>query len=139
MMLKYQTFKKFFTSSDYNKFTKEMLDAKIKEKGSVNKSDITHLIQNSDLNTKLTTLATKAELKTQQDKIVKLQIFDSTYFRDKSYFENDGTQKYLVFRPIYICYKKVGTSNRISTWKSKGLSNKSINLLFYLIVALPQH
>ena len=91
MTLKYQTFKKNFTSSDYNKFTKEILDAKIKEKGSVNKSDISHLVQNSDLNTKLTTLATKAELKTEQDKIVKLQIFDSTYFGDKSHFENDGT------------------------------------------------
>ena len=46
-------------------------------------------------------LATKAELKTEQDKVTKLQTFDSSYFRGKSHFEEDGTQIYLVFQPMY--------------------------------------
>ena len=38
---KYQTSrKKFFTTSGYNKFTNDIVDAKIKNKESVNKSDI---------------------------------------------------------------------------------------------------
>ena len=37
-------------------------------------------------------LATKAELKTEEDKIIKLQTFNSSYFCGKSHFENDGTQ-----------------------------------------------
>ena len=43
------------------------------------------------------TLATKAEIKAEQDKITKLQAFDSNYFCDKSYFEDEGTKNYLVF------------------------------------------
>ena len=35
--------KKYFTSAIYNKFTSETLDAKIKQKESVNKSDISDL------------------------------------------------------------------------------------------------
>ena len=44
---------------------------------------------------KIATLVTKAELKAKEDKIVKLQAFHSSYFRDKSYFQNDGNQNYL--------------------------------------------
>ena len=60
---------KYFTTSDYNKFAKEILHAKIKGKGVVDKSDIFYVVKNSDLNTKLTTLAVKAELKAEQDKM----------------------------------------------------------------------
>ena len=44
--------KKYFTIADYNKFMSERLDAKIKQKELVNKSDISNLVKNSDLNTK---------------------------------------------------------------------------------------
>ena len=32
--------------------------------------------------------------------IKKLQTFDSSYFRGKHYFEEDGTQNYLVLQPV---------------------------------------
>ena len=67
----------------------------------VTESDISGFINNSDLEKKITTQATKAELKSEQDKIKKLQPFDSSYFRSKSHFEDDETQNYLVFQPIY--------------------------------------
>ena len=41
-----------------------------------NESNIFSLIKNSDLNIKLATLATKAELKAKQNNIVKLQTHD---------------------------------------------------------------
>ena len=47
---------------------------------------------------KLATLATKAELKPEQRKIIKLQTFDSSYFCSKSYFEDNRTQNYFVFQ-----------------------------------------
>ena len=53
----------------------------INEKGFIEKSNISNLIKNSDLNTKLATLATKAELKAKQDKIVKLQTRDLRFSR----------------------------------------------------------
>ena len=37
------------------------------------------------------TLATKAKLKAEQNKIAKLQAFDSSYFRVKNHFEDDDT------------------------------------------------
>ena len=44
MMKNMRHCKKKFTSSDYNQFTSEMLDAKMKEKESINKSDISGFI-----------------------------------------------------------------------------------------------
>ena len=76
---------KYFTASDYSKFTNGKLDLKIKQKQLADKSDIAGFINNSDLNKKVATLATKAELKAEQEKIIKLQAFDSSYFRGKSY------------------------------------------------------
>ena len=48
---------KYFSTADYNKFTNK----KIKQKQLVNKSNIGVFINNSDLNKKVATLATKAE------------------------------------------------------------------------------
>ena len=67
MMQKYQTLKNIFTTSDYNKFTRDILDAMIKWKTLVDKSSIAEFINNAKLNKKVGTLATKGEL--QQSKI----------------------------------------------------------------------
>ena len=78
--------RKYFTTSDYNKFTREIIGAKIKEQGLVDKSNISNLVKNSNLNTKLAKLATKAELKVEQNKIVKVQTHDLNYFFGKYFF-----------------------------------------------------
>ena len=85
MMQKYQTLEinLLAKSIDYNSITSKSL---------VDKSAISEFINNSDLDRKLATLATKAELKDEQDKIIKFQAFDSSYFRGKSHFEEDGTK-----------------------------------------------
>ena len=74
------------TTSNYNKLSSDILHAKIKQKELVSKSDISNLVKISDLNTKLPTLATKADLKAEQDKIVQLQAFDSSIFHVKNVF-----------------------------------------------------
>ena len=43
----------------------------------------------------------------------------------KSHFEDDGTQNYLVFQPIYKYFITDNNSNILS-WESKGLSSESI-------------
>ena len=45
------------------------------------------------MNNKVAKLAAKARLKAKQDEIIKLRSFDSSYFRCKSHFEDDDTQK----------------------------------------------
>ena len=81
----------------------------------------------------------KTEVKAEQDKTVKLQAFDSTYFRGKSHFEDeethfedDETQNYLMFQPICGYFRKIGNSVHISVVKSKRLPDESINISFYI-------
>ena len=54
-----------------------------------------------------------------ENNIKKLQAFDSSYFRGKSHFEEDGVQKYLVFQPIRRYFKIIANTKYISSWKSK--------------------
>ena len=42
-----------------------------------------------------------------ENELKKQQKFDSAYFRGKSHFEEDGTQNYLVFQPIYRFFKSI--------------------------------
>ena len=78
----------------------DILDAKITRKELLNKSDISNLIKNSDLNTKLKTLTAKADLKAEQDEIKELQVFDSSYFHGKTFFffGDDGFQNMFVYQ-----------------------------------------
>ena len=55
----------------------------------------------------------------------KLKTFVSSYFIDKSHFEEDGTQNYLVFQSISK-YLQIDNSDYVSSWKSKGLSAENI-------------
>ena len=59
----------------------------------------------SSLNRKITANKTKHLL--VENEFKKLKTFDSSYFRGKSHFEEDGTQNYLVFQPMYRYFKRV--------------------------------
>ena len=81
MMLKYYTSRKrYFTTTDLNKFTSETLDAKIKQKQLVNKFDFSCLAKNYDLNTTITKLATKTDLKSEKHNIMEMQTHDLSFF-----------------------------------------------------------
>ena len=54
----------------------------------------------------------------------KLKIFDLGYFIEKSHFDEDDTQNYLVFQSVLEYFTL--NSNWITKWKSKGLSNESL-------------
>ena len=56
----------------------------------------------------------------------KLKTFDSSYFIGKSHFDEDGTQNYLVFKPLNKYFKLITNTDYVSSWKSKGLSSESI-------------
>ena len=65
-----------------------------------------------------------------ENELKKQKTFDSSYFRGKNYFEEDGMQNYLVFQPIYRYFKWIvglASGNYIYYWKSKGLSDERIN------------
>ena len=64
----------------------------------------------SDLNRKIDTNKTKHLV--IENEFKKLEEFDSSYFRGKSHFEDDGTQNWLVFQPIHRYFKAIIASNR---------------------------
>ena len=127
---------KHIITADYNKFTNDSVANRIKGEGLIYKSTIAGFIKKVDLNKKTATLATKAELKVEQNKITKLRSFDSSYFRGKSHFEEGGTQNYLLFQPVYIYVKKIGNTEHISAWKSKDCLMKVLSLLLHLMIVL---
>ena len=60
----------------------------------------------------------------------KLKTLDSSFFIGKSHFEEDGTQNYLVFQPMYKYFERIAgvdNSSYIYYWQSKGLSDEKIN------------
>ena len=58
-----------------------------------------------------------------ENEVKKLKIFDLSYFKGKNYFEgNDGAQNTLVFKTMQKHFNSSNV-NKISKWKSKGLSN----------------
>ena len=79
--------------------------------------DISTLIKKSDYNTKIIKL---------EKNMKKVQTFDSSYFRGKNYFDEDGTQSYLVFLPTSRYFRLIANTKYISSWKSKGLSDETI-------------
>ena len=81
----------------------------------------------SSLNRKITTNKSKHLL--AENELKMLKIFASSYFIGKSHFEEDGTQDYFVFQPMYRYFNQVsgaGSGNYIYFWKSKGLSDENI-------------
>ena len=59
------------------------------------------------------------------NELKKLKLVDLGYFIGKSHFQEDGTQNYLVFQ-LLNKYFKIGNSDYVLSWKSKGLSSESI-------------
>ena len=62
-----------------------------------------------------------------ENELNKLKTFDSSYFIDKSHFEEDGVQNVLVlFQLLNKHFKVITNTDYVSSWKSKGLSAESI-------------
>ena len=91
-----------------------------------------NLITKTDFDAKLSSLNRKITSNKTRDLLIenelkKLKTFDSSYFRGKSHFEDDGTQNWLVFQPIQRYFKTASANDsNILSWKSKGLSDESV-------------
>ena len=87
-----------------------------------------NLITKTDFDAKLSSLnrkitANKSKNLLVENELKKLKAFDLSYFIDKSHFEEDGTQNYLLFQSLNKYFKIITNSKHISEWKSKGLSD----------------
>ena len=128
---------KYIDTSEFNKLAVDVFNARIAQTNLVTKADFDAKL--SGLNKKVTQDETKHLL--DENELNKLKTFDSSYFIGKNHFEEDGTQNYLVFQPMYRYFKVFSITQYleyVSDWKSKGLSNESIKAIS-LIVVLIQH
>ena len=114
---------KYYTTPEFNTLAADVFDVRLAQANLVAKADF-----DVSLNRKITENKTKHLL--VENELKKLKTFDSSYFIGKSHFEEDGTQNYLVFQPMYRYFKRiagVGRGDYINYWKSKGLSDERIN------------
>ena len=66
----------------------------------------------------------------------KQKTFDLGYFRGKNYFEEDGTQNYLVFQPMYKYFKRIAV-DYILLWNLKDFLMQILQFLLHLIILHP--
>ena len=74
-----------------------------------------------------------------KNELKKLKTIDSSYFRGKSHFEEDGTQNYLVFQPMFKYFKiiaGVANGSHIYYWNLKDCLTKELILLKCFIMVL---
>ena len=113
---------KYITTPEFNTLATSVFNARLAQANLVTKTDFDNSV--SSLDSKIT--ANKTKKKSSENEFKKLKTFDSSYFRGKSHFEEDGTQNYLVFQPIGRYFKVVADTDYVSSWKSKGLSAETI-------------
>ena len=114
-----------YIATEFNLLAADVFNARLAQTNLTTKKDFG--VKLSSLNRKIT--ANKRKHWIVENELKKLKTFDSIYFRGKSHFEEDGTQSYLVFQPMYKYFKRVlgvGTGNYIYFWQSKGLSDEHI-------------
>ena len=128
---------KYITTPEFNKLAADAFNARLAQANLITKTDIDAKL--SSLNRKITKNKSKHLL--VENEFKKLKTFDLSYFTGKNYFENDGTQNYLVFQPIDN-YLNLSCLNLILTmvfFQNGNLKDCLIKLLNLLILALPQY
>ena len=116
----------YITTREINTLAADVFNARLAQANFVTKTDFDAKL--SSLNRKITSNKTRHLL--FENELKKLKTFDSIYSRCKSHFEEDGMQNYLVFQPMQRYFKRVatvGNNSYVYYWKSKGLSDETIN------------
>ena len=112
---------KYITTPEFNTLAADVFNARLKQGNLLKKTDFDALLSSFNIrvsaNTRETLLA--------KDELKKLKTLDLSYFIGKSHWEEDGAQNYLVFQWIHR-YFKIANRKYISSWKSKGLSDKTV-------------
>ena len=113
---------KYIDTQEFNKLAADVFNARLAQANLITKTDFDAKL--SRINRKIT--KNKTENVLVKNQLSKLKAFDSSYFIDKSHFEEDGTQNYLAFQPIVRYFKIIPNTNYVPSWKSIGLSAETI-------------
>ena len=114
---------KCITTPEINKLTAENFAARSAQANLITKTNFDAKL--SSLNRKITSNKTNHLL--IENELKKLKTLDLSYFIEKSHFDEDGAQNYFVFQSMIEYFTL--NSNWIPKWKSKGLSNESLEVI----------
>ena len=92
---------KYITTPEFNTLAASVFNARLAQANLITKTDFNAKL--SSLNRKIDSNKTKHLL--VENELKKLKTFDSGCSRYKNYFEEDGTQNYLVFQLTYKYFK----------------------------------
>ena len=88
---------KYINTPEFNKLAARGFIARLAQENLVAQTDFDNKLRSLNQNIN----SNKTKHFHVENELKKLQTFDSIYFRGKSHFEEDGTQNYLVFQPMY--------------------------------------
>ena len=117
---------KYITTPEFNILAPNVFNARLAQVIVITKTDFDAKLQS--LSKRITSNTTKHLL--VENELKKLQKFHSSYFRGESYFQEDGSQNYLIFQTMYRYFKRiagVGSGNYIYFWKTKSLSDENLD------------
>ena len=115
----------YINISEFNKLTAENFKARLVQANLVRKTGFCAKLKS--LNKKVNSNKTKRLL--VENELKELQTFGTGYFRGKNYFDDVGTQIFLLIQPMNKYFKKISNTENISSWESKGMFNEVINPL----------
>ena len=114
---------KYIDNSEFNTLAANVFNTRLSKANLITKTDFDAKL--SCLNRKIT--KNKSKYLLIENELNKLKTFDSIYFIGKSHFEEDDTQNYLVFQPMFRYFGLIPNTSNILSWQSKGLSNEKFN------------
>ena len=129
---------KYTDTSEFNKLAADVFHARLAQAKLITKTQFDSKL--SSLNRKITSNKTKHLL--VENELNQLKTFHSIYFIEKSHFEKDGTQNYLVFQPINMYFKKFLLPNKLNMFQKRNLKDYLVKVLgrfLRLIIVLIQH
>ena len=94
---------KHIGTQELNKLAADVFNLRLSQAKLITKTDFYAKLLS--LNKKITQKLQKAMYLLVENELNKLKPLDSIYFISKSHFEEDGTQSYLVFQPMYKYFK----------------------------------
>ena len=100
----------YITTPEFNKLAADAFNARIAQANLITTTNFDTRL--SGLNRKIT--KNKSDHVLVKNELNKLKTFDFGYFIEKSDFEEDGVQNYLVFQPVYRYFKFIANTNFIS-------------------------
>ena len=100
---------KYITTPEFDNLAAENFDARLARANLETKTDFD--IKLKKISDTVTLNITKHLL--AETELRKLNTFDAAYYRGKNYFEEDGTQSYLVFQGVYKYFENVDVSKTL--------------------------